>query len=97
MHFVKLWKGVNSFTWNNKRPGEVNTKLRLDRAVATVEWKNRFQLSSVTHLPPHASDHLPLILQTDQYRKNSMQRGLGFKFEKVWLLWKDYEEDVKKS
>ena len=42
------------FTWNNKRPGEANTKLRLDKAVATVEWKNKFQLSSVTHLPPHA-------------------------------------------
>ena len=33
------------FTWNNKRLGEANTKLRLDRAVATMEWKNKFQLS----------------------------------------------------
>ena len=60
------------FTWNNKRLGEANTKLRLDRVVATMEWKNKFQLSSVIHLPPHASDHLPLILQTDQFRKNSL-------------------------
>ena len=60
------------FTWNNKRLGEANTKLRLDRVVATMEWKNKFQLSSVIHLPPHASDHLPLILQKDQFRKNSL-------------------------
>ena len=60
------------FTWNNKRPGEANTKLRLDRAVATMEWKNKFQLSSISHLPPYASDHLPLILQTYQFRKNSL-------------------------
>ena len=69
------------FTWNNKRPGEANTKFRLDRVVATMECKNKFQLSSVIHLPPHASDHLPLILQTDQFRKNSLQRRIGFKFE----------------
>ena len=85
------------FTWNNKRPEEANTKLRLDRVVATVEWKNKFQLSSVTHLPPPASDHLPLILQTNQFRKNSMQRRIGFKFEEAWLLWEECEEVVKNS
>ena len=85
------------FKWNNKRPGEANTKLRLDKVVATVEWNNRFHLSLVTHLPLHASDHLPLILQIDQYRRNSMLRGLGFKFEEAWLLCEDYEEVVKNS
>ena len=27
------------FTWNNKRPGSANTKERLDRAVANLEWR----------------------------------------------------------
>ena len=40
------------YTWNNKNPGEANTKLRLDRAVATKAWREKFQLSTVTHLSP---------------------------------------------
>ena len=51
------------YTWNNNRPGDANTKLRLDKAVATKEWRDKFQLSSVTHLSPHASDHLLLFFK----------------------------------
>ena len=55
------------FTWINKRPGEANTKIRLDRAVATKGWREKFQLSSVTHLSSHASDHLPILLQVRSF------------------------------
>ena len=55
------------FTWNNKRPGEANTKIKLDRAVATKGWREKFQLSSVAHLSSHASDHLPIILQVRSF------------------------------
>ena len=30
-----------TYTWSNKRPGVANTKLRLDRAVATMEWRGK--------------------------------------------------------
>ena len=30
------------YTWNNKRPGDANTKMRLDRAVATKPWRDKF-------------------------------------------------------
>lgn len=50
------------FTWNNKRPGDANTRQRLDRAVANSEWKNRFLATTITHLVSHASYHLPLLL-----------------------------------
>ena len=67
------------YTWNNKRPGETNTKLWSDKAVATKAWREKFQLSTVTHLSPHASDHLPIILQTQNYRKNRSSGGRSFK------------------
>ena len=50
------------FTWNNKRPGHANTKERLDRAVASMDWRAKFPRSTVTHLSSHTSDHLPIIL-----------------------------------
>ena len=51
------------YNWNNKRPGTANTRQRLDRAVATRSWREKFQFSTVNHLTSHASDHLPIILQ----------------------------------
>ena len=30
------------YTWNNKRLGDANTKMRLDRAVATKPWRDKF-------------------------------------------------------
>ena len=30
------------YTWNNKQPGEANTRIRLDRAVATRKWRKKF-------------------------------------------------------
>ena len=30
------------FTWNNNRPGDANTKLKFDRAVATKDWRDKF-------------------------------------------------------
>ena len=83
------------YTWNNKRLGKANTKLRLDKAIATKAWREKFQLSTVTHLSPHASDHLPIILQTQNYRKTRFKGGRSFKFEEVWLLLEDCEDVVK--
>ena len=49
----------------------------------------------MTHLSPHASDHLPIILQTHNYRKNRLSGGRSFKFKEVWLLLEDCEDVVK--
>ena len=56
-----------SFTWNNKRLGEANTKIRLDKGVANEAWLRKFPLNRVTHLSAHASDHLPLLLQVQSF------------------------------
>ena len=56
------------FTWTNKRPGDANTKLRLDRAVATKGWIENFQVSNVVHLLSHASDQIPIAIQVQKFR-----------------------------
>lgn len=62
------------------RPGNANTQIHLERAVATKDWRENFQLSSMTHLSTHASDHLPIVLQTQNYGKTGSQGRKGFKF-----------------
>ena len=74
------------FTWNNKRPGDTNTKERLDRAIANSEWRERFPASTLTHLFSHASDHASLLLQTMTDHGLRGRGANGFKFGEAWLL-----------
>lgn len=69
------------YTWNNKRPGDANTKVQLDLAVATKEWREKFQLSKIIYLSSHASNHLPILLQTQSNRNQRSFGSRGFKFE----------------
>ena len=85
------------FTWTNRRLGEANTRLCLDRAVANIEWKSRFSDCLVTHLGTHASDHLPLLMQT---KMNKVLRGgdtRSFKFEENWLMLDECEKVVEEA
>ena len=83
------------YTWNNKRPRDANTKMWLDRVISIKPWRDKFQLSTVNHLFPHASDHLPIVLQTKHYGRNGPRAKSGFKFEEKWLLWEDCETVIK--
>ena len=46
-----------SFTWCNRRPGDQNIWIRLDRGVASVEWILKFPSSWIHHLEAFHSDH----------------------------------------
>ncbi|KAK9943536.1 hypothetical protein M0R45_009141 [Rubus argutus] len=59
------------FTWSNRQ-----TKLRLDRALATTTWNV---------LPPSISDHSPLFLQISAGPIVKAQRFHRFRFESFWL------------
>ena len=84
------------YTWNNKRPSEANTRVRLDRAIATADWRAKFPLSTVYHLSTHASDHLPILLHVQSSKKWYKGRK-GFKFEEAWLLAEGCDEVIKNA
>lgn len=52
-------------TYDNKRSGEGNVKVRLDRAVASPSWRNSFEYPTVWHLVLPASDHVALHVRCD--------------------------------
>ena len=85
------------YTWNNRRPGNANTRERLDRVVSTRSWRDKFQACTVNHLTSHASDHLPIILQYQICKRPETKGSRGFKFEESWLLWDECEEVIKKA
>ena len=65
--------------------------------MANIGWKERFPATTITHLVSHASDHLPLIMQTRTDIESRARGALGFKFEESWLLWEDCEKTVEES
>ena len=85
------------FTWTNKRLGDANTKLRLDKAMATKGWIDNFPVSNVVHLLPHASDHIPISIHVQKFRKKNRRVDQGFKFEEGWLLWDDCEAQIQQA
>lgn len=50
-------------TYDNLRGGNANVKVRLDRAVASNDWRNLYAFHSVQHLITPCSDHVPLLLR----------------------------------
>ncbi|KAG7547813.1 Ribonuclease H domain [Arabidopsis suecica] len=80
LHEIKTYGGP--FTWiGNRSSGTIKSKL--DRAVATAEWKDQFPKALVQVLDWIGSDHKPLLLQTD----NRKWKGVKlFRYDNRWRL-----------
>ncbi|KAL8542948.1 hypothetical protein ACS0TY_003720 [Phlomoides rotata] len=78
----------NNFTWSNRRVGPDNILVRLDRTLATPQWRVHFSGSRALHLPHLNSDHSHILIFCDQDSTHAGRRGQKkrlFRFEKMWL------------
>ncbi|KAH7855780.1 hypothetical protein Vadar_028753 [Vaccinium darrowii] len=80
------------FTWNNKRCGQDNVKVRLDRFLASPSWKIRHPDALVWHLTPGGSDHCPIFLNATVQKGKYKQR---FFFYNRWGQQEDCASIVK--
>lgn len=51
------------WTYDNKKRGRSNVKVRLDRGVANSQWMGCFFDASVQHLASSCSDHCPILIR----------------------------------
>jgi hypothetical protein len=74
------------WTWERKLANNEYVRVRLDRALATVEGCSMFPMASLRHLIAVKSDHCPLLLSTE--RENQWQgdtsKGRPFRYEVMW-------------
>lgn len=56
----------------------------MHRALANVEWQNKFSLSKVHHLNPSKSEHLPILIQISETMAHRSSRTKRFQFEALW-------------
>jgi hypothetical protein len=84
------------YTWDNRREGEDNIQVRLDRGTATASFLDIYPLTCVEHVIKETSDHLALIIKVQEELPRRVSGGeRGFKFEEMWLKHEGYETMMK--
>ncbi|CAH2034975.1 unnamed protein product, partial [Thlaspi arvense] len=72
---------MEGYTWTGTRH-LYTVKTRIDRAVANYHWLDMFPTAYVQILPWNGSDHCPLLIHTELYRK------VGYKMFRYDNRWK---------
>nr|XP_048336943.1 uncharacterized protein LOC107411956 [Ziziphus jujuba var. spinosa] len=82
------------YTWCNRRRGTANIRERLDRVLASPDWRILFPQAGVIHLPPAGSNHLPLKLTMTQDHPTTPR---PFRFLEVWTRDPSCESIIKEA
>ena len=90
---VDLGYQGNIFTWTNGRDDLVQE--RLDRACATIEWRDKFAQVQVTHLEASYSDHSPILVTTHIWPHTTLRKKIPHRFEERWATHPDYENIIQ--
>lgn len=79
------------YTWSNNQGGDNNIRIRLDRALANVDWRNLFPRAQVMHELKVGSDHCPIVIKC---RVPLKRVPFTFKFESKWSTHPDCKEVI---
>ena len=85
------------FTWRNVQLGAAFMEERLDRCVATMEWRDRFPRAMVHHLTVPYSDHDPVLLDMSPSNYPQRQRRHIKRFKEKWVTHPEYENVIQES
>lgn len=64
------------YTWDNRRDGDANIQVRLDRAMCTDDFLELFPETFVEHIITEESDHIALLVHVMETAPTQRQRGL---------------------
>jgi hypothetical protein len=84
------------FTYDNRRSGRNNVRVRLDRAVADDRWRNIYTDVSVVHLVSPCSDHCPVLVQLDKENR-TIQGRKCLHYEILWERDNGLPEVIKNA
>jgi hypothetical protein len=79
-----------SWTFENKVAGGTYCRARLDRALATATWCERFPLAQLKHLTTAALDHSAILLCHEPLEEHAKQPRV-FCYEAMWESHQDFQ------
>ncbi|XP_019170452.1 PREDICTED: uncharacterized protein LOC109166023 [Ipomoea nil] len=82
-------------TWVREADATTRKGARLDRALCDMPWRQRFPEAEVRHLPRIASDHTPLLIQTEA--KGGSSTDFRFRFQAAWMTNDSLSEVVNRA
>ena len=85
----------SEFTWCNMQRDENRIYLRLDRAIANLEWTEKFGGMKVYHLGDSTSDHSALLLSNSAVHHQTHTNC--FHFEAMWTKNVDCKAIIENS
>ena len=85
------------FTWRNGRVGLAFVEERLDKVVATSEWREMFPRTKVRHIPVSYSDHYAILMDMDPPTQPKQRRHKFQQFEEKWVTYTDCETIIRDS
>nr|GMD95341.1 uncharacterized protein LOC109159904 [Ipomoea batatas] len=74
-----------NLTWVKSDQSGYAKGARLDRALCNISWRHRFLGATVMHLPRIASDHAPILVQTETSAPYGTNIAFPFRFQTAWL------------
>jgi hypothetical protein len=72
-----------AWTFEKKVVGGSFCRVRLDRALATPTWSERFPMAELRHLTAAVSDHSALCLRFEPEEEQSFRARI-FRYEAMW-------------
>ncbi|KAL4654499.1 hypothetical protein ACB092_01G383700 [Castanea dentata] len=82
------------YTWSNRRFDGSIVWVRLDRALASSDWFQKYPTARLHHLPGFSSDHKPIWLCTDNVSSRFYRQLRPFRFEAMWVTDERCEQVV---
>jgi hypothetical protein len=94
--FDQGFKGPK-YTWSNGCIGGDYTRERLDRVVATSEWRAMFDAMEVQVMANRSSDHHPLFVNFNDTKIFGKRFFKPFRVEASWSVKEDFKDVVKSA
>lgn len=80
------------WTYDNKKVGHRNVKVRLDWGAGNPEWRDLFLDMEVKHRVSTSSDHYPILLCTKPPKQRTANRTL--RYETMWECEKTLGDEI---
>lgn len=84
----------NQYTRNNGRPRDAFVQEQLDKACASVEWRELFPHIKVSHVQASYSNHIPILINTIGPDQRGRRKKIPRCFEEKWASHAECENVV---